>query len=199
MTTHQHRRRLAIRNQRALSMVECVFSILLVGGVFVASMNSSGALLKSQKQSGDRIKGHLLATEMLSEILAQRYEEGESPAFGLETGEAAPTRAAFDDVDDYKAYSESSAQLKDGSAIVGGDDWRRVVTVQRVSSTSLNSISATETGVKKITVYVYCKGKLTAKMAGVKTGLSPSAGKQRNLSEILDYFSADEAMPLVME
>ncbi len=174
----------------AFSMVESIFSLVLVSGVMVVALNTVGSTFQSQQHAGNRIRAELLADDLLSEILAQAYEdEGAAVAFGLESGEGSANRSAFDDVDDYRSMVDSPPKFKDGSLQSGFSDWSRSVMVVHAVPTSLNTISLTETGIKRITVTVKYKGAVVGTVSAVRTGARPPAGKSRNLKEILDYIT----------
>src|SRR5258706_4447520 len=138
--------------KRAFSMVETAFALLLVGGALTLSLNATASMHATQKKESDRIRGQLLAINLLAEIMAQAYQERSgTPTFGLEAGESGPTRALFDDVDDYKAYSESLPAAKDGTVINGCSGWTRSVTISRADPANFNAIAPSENGVHKIT------------------------------------------------
>ena len=138
---------------RAFSMVETAFSVLLVGGLLVTSLNTLSASASAQKGLADRGRGQKLAMDLMAEVLRTNYEDPDgSPAFGPETGESTLTRANFDDVDDFRGHSESTCTYKNGSTVAGFTRWRRTVAVDRVLASDLLQTSLVETGVKRITV-----------------------------------------------
>jgi MSHA pilin protein MshD len=104
--------------------------------------------------AGQRI-GPSLASQLMTEILASDYiDTGDTPVFGLETGETGSSRALFDDVDDYHGWSESPVEDKDGAAISGLSGWTRAVTVQWVDPSNVATVAGAESGLKRITVTV---------------------------------------------
>ena len=118
----------------------------------------------------------MLAQALMAEILQQPYEDSEEPvAWGLEPGEGAATRQAFDDVDDYRHWSESSPQYKDGTTVPGMEGWSRTVRVMRVDPSDLGQILLMETGVKRITVTVEHNSVAVAEMTALKTGPSSAS------------------------
>ncbi len=162
----------------AFSIVETVFSMLLVSGVVVAALGSVGAATTGRKHTDGRGRGQLLAESLMTEILAQAYQDSDGlQTFGLESGEAATDRKYFDDVDDYRAYTDSPPRLHDGTEIPGLSGWSRVVSVQRSDPLSPNSIPTTESGLKRIKVTVKCNNMTVATLTGFKTNTDPVAGK----------------------
>jgi MSHA pilin protein MshD len=144
------------RRRRALTLVECVICLLIVSLAMVAAMRTMGASAAALQRTGDHATARNLATSLLNEIVAQAYKDPNStPAFGIETGEVATNRATFDDVDDYNGYTESPPVDLAGTVIPGAPTgWSRSVTVAWVTPTSPDTVSVTETGLKRITVSV---------------------------------------------
>lgn len=164
------------RVRRAFSMAETVFSVLLVGGLLVASLQTLGASASAQRGMADHGRGQKLAMDLMAEILRTHYEDPDgSPAFGLETGESAANRAAFDDVDDYRNYSESPCAYKNGTAISKFSGWSRMAAIERVSSGDLLQTSVIETGVKRITVTALRNNVTAATLTAVVTKERPRA------------------------
>ena len=178
--------RQGVHGSGAFSIVEAVISIALVSGVLVAALNTVGASFAAQRGVGDRARGQLLANGLMTEILATAYEDpNETIAFGLEVSESVATnRTLCDDVDDYRNIVDSPLRLKDGTAIQGFTGWSRSVVVLRVSTSDLNTPAAGETGAKKIIVTVKHGQVPVATLVGIKTKVSPQAGKSR--SKLLD-------------
>ncbi len=176
------------KTRMAFSIVEAVISIVLVSGVMVAALNTVGASFASQRGIADRSRGQLLAGALMTEILATEYEDpNETIVFGLEASESVSTnRSLCDDVDDYRNLVDSPPTLKSGTAIAEFTGWSRSVAVLRVNTSDLNTSATSETGAKKIIVTVK-RGQLpVATLVGIKTKVSPAAGKSRSkLEDIL--------------
>ncbi len=141
---------------RGLSLVEVVVSTLIVGVMLVASLDTLGAVFRTQRMNAARLSGPGLAREMMAEVLSHNYEDPDVPAgnFGTETGESGATRAAFDDVDDYDNWNPSSPVAKDGTVHAGYTDWDRRVYVDWVSPSNTANNLLSETGLKRISVVV---------------------------------------------
>lgn len=172
----------------AFSIVETVFSVLLVGGVLVAAFNSAGAASVGRQHADRHARGQLLAESLMTEIFAQAYQDEDKLAtLGLETGEGGANRTTFDDVDDYRNYTDSPPTLRDGTPIDGFSNWSRTVSVVRSTPSSPNTIPTSESGLKRIKVTVKCNGVLVATLVGLKTSTDPVAGKTKGiLVEVLE-------------
>ena len=142
---------------RALSMVEAVISIVVVGVMLVAALNTVAAARLTEQKTGERTRGLLLAEDLMSEILRQHYEDPDlAPgSFGLggdEVGDG--SRALWEDVDDYDGWSASPPQQKDGTELVDFKGWTRSVVVRWADPNDLSQKPLSDAGVKWITVTV---------------------------------------------
>jgi MSHA pilin protein MshD len=139
----------------AFSLAEAVVCILLVGGVFVATMRTVGGAAKAQRVRAATAQGTALGMELMTEILQCYYKEPvDTPVFGREAGESATVRTAWDDVDDYNGLLETALACKDGTAIPAVTGWKREVTIAYADPTNPANTSATDAGLKRITVTV---------------------------------------------
>lgn len=140
---------------RGLSLIEVVASSMIVGMLAVATLNSLGAATRSADSIGNRAIAAGLADELLSEILQQPYRDPDGAAvFGIESGEAASPRAAFDDVDDYHGWTASPPQYRDGTTIPDRPNWRQRVAVTWLVPSNLTQSSGSDQGVKRIRVQI---------------------------------------------
>ncbi len=156
--------------QPAFSLAETAVSILLVGGVVVVALNTVGASVSGREFTRSRGRGDLLAHHLMSEILRQSYQEpDDTPTMGRETGEGGGVRSTYDDVDDYDGWAASPPEDKDGITLSDLAEWERSVAVQFVDPSSLSTVRATETGVKRITVTVRRDGVDKAALTAIKT------------------------------
>ena len=159
-----------VPNARAFTLVEAAVSIVLVGVLLVTSLDLLGAVAMGHKSMGDRGDAQLLALGLMSEILAQYYEEpDDTPVFGRETSESGGERADYDDVDDYHNWTSSPPETKDGTGMGQLTGWERSVTVEYVQPEDPTTTSGTDTGVKRITVTVSYNNKPLATMVAVRT------------------------------
>lgn len=159
--------RIALR-RIGFTLIEAVFSILLVSLMLVAAMRATSASAVAQVHSADNGRGNLLAQSLMSEILVQPYSDPNvnSTKIGPDPGDTTnpATRSKFNDVDDYDGWFESPPQNRDGTVIGSTNPdgsitsfypgWSRKVSVVWVTSSNLTTPVASETGVKRITVTV---------------------------------------------
>ncbi len=156
---------------RGFTMVEAVFSVVLVGGLVVVSLDTLGGSKMAQKNLGDRALGQLLASSLMSEILTLSYEDpNETPVAGLELSENLLLRTTYDDVDDYINWTASPPQNRDGTTIPGLTGWAQSVQIAVVDPSDLSVKRISDTGVKRITVTITRNSVVVATLAGVKTG-----------------------------
>ncbi|MCG3180432.1 MAG: hypothetical protein BIFFINMI_02793 [Phycisphaerae bacterium] len=140
------------RPGKALTLVETMFSVLIMGTVIVMAMNSFGSLVKSRATTNAALQATSLAEQLLSEIVQNAYADPTSPgSTGREGSES--TRASFDDVDDYNNWTESPLTLRDATVIAGTTGWTRQATVQYLDPDTL-AVSGSDGGLKRIMVTV---------------------------------------------
>ena len=138
-------------------MIEATLSIVIVGVMLVAGLNTLGSTRMTQHKLGYGIRAAALAEDLMSEILQQYYEDPDlAPgSFGRSIAEDDEgDRTLFDDVDDYDGWSASPPQDRDGAPLVGANGYTRSVSVDWVLSSDLNQTSVSATGIKRISVFV---------------------------------------------
>jgi type II secretory pathway pseudopilin PulG len=156
--------------RRALSLIEVVASTIIVAMMSIAALDSLGAATRSAESLGDRAVALGLAEELMAEIVQQPYSEPtQTPIFGRESGEAASPRSGFDDVDDYNGWNQSPPRYRDGTVIPDRTSWRHRVTVSRVLPTNPAQTSATESGAKRIQVFIEFNGEVMVERIAVRT------------------------------
>jgi hypothetical protein len=176
-----------------LTLFESVISVVIVGLMLVAALNTVGAARLGRYKMNLRRQGHLLAASLMSEILQQEYlepdyTEGQSLTFdaggilqlppgvslGPDDGETDGTRKAFDDVDDYHGWSASPPADKQGTVIPGLNGWARSVKVALANPADLSLPALKDRGAKQIVVTVTNDGATVAELVAVKSvGLPP--------------------------
>jgi len=158
------------KTNTAFSLAETVVSVALVGGLLVVALNTVGDATLGRQKMGDRGRGHLLAQDLMTEILQKAYEEpDDTPTFGPEASESTGSRTAFDDVDDYDGWSASPPQEKDGTEIPDLTAWERSVTVEYVAANHLTTVVGSDQGIKRITVTVTRNDLVVCSLVGVRT------------------------------
>ena len=159
----------APRRTLGFTLVEATISIVLVGVLLVAALNTLGASALSRRSTQDQTIGYELAQDLLVEILNQAFEEPvDTVTFGRESGEGNGSRAEWDDVDDYDGWSAGPPEAKDGTLLVGFDGWTRSVEVDWVKPTQLSQVGA-DTGIKRIVVSVAHNGVVAAELFAIRT------------------------------
>ena len=157
------------------TLVEAVISIVLVGVLLVAAINTLGATAVSKRNIEHQALGNTLAADLMAEILSQAYEEPvDNVAFGREAGESGGSRVDWDDIDDYGGWSATPPETKDEEPLDGYDQWTRSVEVAWVDPTSLNDLGG-NSGVKRITVTASFKGVPAAELVAIRTQAWPKA------------------------
>jgi type II secretory pathway pseudopilin PulG len=157
--------------RRALTLVEAVVSIAIVGITLVAALNTVGASGLARRATGDRSRARLLAQQLMSEIMRQAYQDPEGgTGMRLDAGELASPRSNFDDVDDYHRWSASPPEDVDGNPIPEATGWGRSVTVSYANPLDLKATVLLDLGVKKITVQVTRNKVVVASLTAVRTG-----------------------------
>jgi len=170
MTPATHHGQLVSQRRPALTLLEAVVSIAIVGVMLVAALNTLGAAKSGMQKVDDRRRAALLAQQLMSEILAQAYKEPVDAAlFGLEAGEAATSRANYDDVDDYHGWAASPPQYKDGTVMPDLTGWKCTVTVEYVNPADPNTTSLADLGAKRVTITVTRNDLPIASQVGIRT------------------------------
>jgi len=152
------------------SLVESVISILIVGVMVVAAMNTVGGSQKTQLASAQRDRALLLAQDLMAQIVRKSYEEpDQTPDFGRESGESGGHRDDWDDVDDYDGLSNTPPQYEDGTAISWADGYTRKVTATWMDASDLTQSSGSETGIKGIWVEVLRGDRVLVTLSAMRT------------------------------
>lgn len=172
---------------RGFTLVEAVISIVLVSVLLVAALNTTGAVKLGQYNTLTRGRAHLLAEDLMAEIMRQSYADPESVGFvdltdpslvpsalATDAGESANDRSDFDDVDDYHNWSSIPPEQKDGSIIPNLTGWARSVSIERLDPATLLLAPTSELGLKRITVSLEHDGVPVTELVAFKgAGLPP--------------------------
>jgi MSHA pilin protein MshD len=138
-------------NRRGLTLVEVMFSVVVMSTMMVAALGSVGGAAKTRIAQKEASQGLTLARQLLSEIVQTRYADLVNPVFGVEAGEL---RTTWDDVDDYNGLDQPSACSSTGVVLSGATGWRREVKVTFADPVNPNATSGMDKGLKHIKVTV---------------------------------------------
>lgn len=108
-------RRWFMRRSRGLTVVECLLALTILSvTVLAATMTLSAGAQQDSRGNLASIAARL-GRDLLEEICSREYREPVSaPVFGPEFGE---TRAQYDDIDDYRGFSESRGDVENFAGI----------------------------------------------------------------------------------
>ncbi len=162
--------RAARPSARGLTIVEAAISIVLVGVVLTAALQTVGMTRRGHLTMSDRARGQQLALDLLNEALSQDYMDG-TPAvrvFGLEVGKSSANRSQFTDVDDYNGWSETPPRDRSGNVLTGTTGWLRGVRVDWVEPKTLLATAQPDSGLKLVTVTA-TRGGVVARVAGYRS------------------------------
>lgn len=153
----------------AFTLVEAVVCTAVVGLLLVAALSTSAAARTTEYRMANRERGMLLARQLLAEMLTQPYSDPEegTAGFGAESGESDGTRRQFDDFDDYRNWSASPPQTRDGEVLTDLTGWKRQVQVRRLNPSNLNT-ALSESGLKSCTISVWRDGALVAELSAIR-------------------------------
>lgn len=102
-------------SRRGLSMVETVVSLMVVGVLLAAALNTVGATMAVRQQAEDMELAAWLAQDLMAEILAAEYGDENVSATGEEMDDG--DREDFEEVNDFQGLVESPPVMRDGTAI----------------------------------------------------------------------------------
>lgn len=151
-----------------------MLSLLIVGGAFVASLNTIASARASQAVAAQQRLGLVLAEDLMAEILSHPYKEGTT--LGIELGENTGDRSNYDDIDDYQGWTSTPPTDVDGNEIAGAGDYTRSVSVQRVELWDPTAASLSDQGMLRIIVTVTRGGKAVAQLTTYRSDLYDASG-----------------------
>jgi len=151
-----------------MSLVESAVATVIVGVMLVAALNTVGAARLGQLNTSNHRCGHLLAQQLLTEILPQSYQVLPDNVDAT-TGNPLPGRNGLNDLADYDGWIASPPQWPDGTDVAGWNNWTRRVEVDWVDLTNLSQTRNYDTGVRRITVEAWRGQVPMAKLVALKT------------------------------
>jgi hypothetical protein len=152
-------------------MLEAMAAVAIVAVLLVVALNTVGLSNANQYRTAQRATADALAQSFLQDILQLAYQDPTStPLFGPEilNGETSLSKTNYNDVDDFNGWSESPPQDRAGNPMSELSAWTRSVRVDFVTPASPNTLSATDAGLKRITVSVYKNNVLLATRVALK-------------------------------
>ncbi|MEM9346545.1 MAG: hypothetical protein AAGB26_08000 [Planctomycetota bacterium] len=151
-----------------ITLVETVLSLAILGGAFVAALNTIASARGAQALMTQRQLGLILAEDLMAEVLSyDAYQEG--LRFGPEVSEATGNRSGFDAVDDFNGWTASPPVDADGLAIAGADGYTRTVEISYVQLDDVGVASFTDQGILRITVTVQFGQKTVSSLTAYRT------------------------------
>lgn len=162
---------------RGVTLVEVLLATVVVGVMMAGAIATVSASQRAAKSGSDTLFAQQLAQDLLEEIMRQAYSDSTDTAAvnGPTASESATgNRSLFNDVNDYKSWSETPPVQKDGSAIAGSGGLTRSVVVDFLMPGSLGSVSVTDQGIARIAVKVKRGGATLATAVGVRTSGLPT-------------------------
>lgn len=133
-------------SQNGFTLVEAVMCCFIVSMALIPVLHLIGDSAKSKLMQKEQSLALAAARGLMSEIVQCRYTDPDTT-----TGE---TRSTWDDVSDYNGLTETTLAQKTGTALAGYTGWKRQVSVRLVTLAAPDTTSATDVGLKCITVTV---------------------------------------------
>lgn len=175
-----------MRERPGFSLVEAMLSLVLASGALIAALNVVTASARAEAFARERMIGDTLVAEVMADVLATAFEQpGWVGSFGRNAAEVGVTsRAGFNDVDDFDAWTESPPKDFDGAARTDLAGWTVSVSVARVSLVDPEGATVTyDSRVKRVTVQATRSGRVvsaqtayrTAAWDDVRTGIRTAA------------------------
>lgn len=128
-------------NQRGLTFIELIVSIVIVGIVLVGAVNGITVLVSDSAEPIVRQQALYIAESYLSEILAKEYRD---PGSGNVCDTIPTMRANYDDVCDYRTLNDIGAHDQLGQPIVDLENFNINV---NITMTTLSSTDALQVDV----------------------------------------------------
>lgn len=161
-------RRVRHRWRRGISLIEAAVCVAIVGGLAVAALNAAGQTARAREAAADRAQGMALATDLMNEIRAKKYNVNSGLLSGLLTSVVGQARTSFDEVSDYDGFTDSPPTDASGTQIASRE-WSRTVKVSFVFAADPDSSSLVDTGVRRIDVVVTKNRRTIATLSALRT------------------------------
>ena len=149
--------------KRAFSLIETTLSTLMVGVLFVASMQTVAWSKKTTMVNMREDIAQNIAQDLLDEVLMQDYQE--KTLYSNGSNLTARGRPYFRSVNDYAGYTETQIQDKAGNARPELAGWTRKVIVRYIDPEDGSNCSD-DKGIRRVKIFVYFNGTKVYKLSG---------------------------------
>jgi len=153
-----------VSRRAAFTLIETVMSVLIVGVMLVAALETIGASARDSVLQQEQCKATALAEQLLSEIVPCRYADPNT--------EAGETRATWDDVSDYDNLNENPPTSRNGAPLAGYAGWQRKIQVHFVDPGNPSLQAGSDSGLKRVIVTVVSPMGKTTTLTGLRSSNS---------------------------
>lgn len=158
------------------TLVEAMISAVIVATMLVAAINTVGASARTQSATATSLRAQHMAALLMTEIESLAYKDPDlaSLLLGLDAGERAQVRSTFDDIDDYKDYTQAPPTTRDGTLLSTDPSWAISVAVEWVNPADPGAAAGllVESNLKRIEVIVTFRGKPVANVVSLKANVN---------------------------
>lgn len=165
------------QRKAGFTLAEILVAVVVIMVALVPLITVLGQGVKRGKDPQRITVANMLAQDLMEEIMCKQFDENpsnpDSPAgLGPETGETRsglpPTRN-YDDIDDYRNYTESPPKEVDGTNMAEYTGYTRTVVVDYVQEANFDAVSTSITRFKRIRVTVtWESGSQSVELEGIK-------------------------------
>jgi len=141
------RRRTPFKHRPGITIAEVGIAAMLVGVVIVASLEAATAIYRTHRICVEHSIGPALAHSLMSEIVSMPYEDPD------ESSSSGTVRNTFRQIGDF-LNTTTEIVTRSGSSIEDYNDWQQEIDISWVDPAT-GQISASDTGLKRITVTVF--------------------------------------------
>jgi len=142
------KRRKSLKHQTGITIAEVGIAAMLVGVVIVASLEAATAINRTHRICVERTIGPTLAHSLMSEIVSMPYEDPDD-----DSGSPGTVRNTFRQIGDF-LNTTTEIVTRSGSSIEDYNEWEQEIDISWVDPAT-GQISASDTGLKRITVTVF--------------------------------------------
>lgn len=154
------------KNNKGFTLAEVLVAVVVIIIALVPLITVFGQGVKRGKTPQQITVATALAQDLLEEIMAKKFDEDPSnpdtpgnlgpDRFESRTG--TPPNRNYDDVDDYKNYTESPPKEMDGTTMTEYTGFTRTVAVDYVQEANFDVVSTSITRFKRVRITVTWEG-----------------------------------------